>query len=125
MSMAEKLREYLDSEEGKKSVEEYALKLKKEEDLYDYWLSNLHNKYSKRFSEILEKVIEKYDSDKYVNREYKLGYQPRESLFTLFYAYAEKYGRECTDIEWETYGNTFTGNSVSYTHLTLPTIRLV
>lgn len=110
MSMFEKLREYLDSEEGEKAMEKYALKLKKENDLYDYWLNNLHIKYSNRFAEILEKIIKKYDSDKYVNKEYKLGYQPREPLFTLFYDYAEKYGRECTDREWETYGNMFTGS---------------
>lgn len=109
MSLLEKLKAHLESEEGKKSMEEYVRKMARIRELRDSWVERLHKNYSNRFSEILNKVIEKYDSDDYVKREYSLGYEPREPLFSLFFEYAEKYGRECTEVEWELYGNMFTG----------------
>ncbi len=106
--MLKKLREFLDSDEGKKSIEEFGKKLKRDEEI--------KNRRTEKFKELAEpdidaalsKIIEKYDSDEYVKREYSLGYEPRESLLWIAFNYAEKYCKECTD---EKYLNVFTGNA--------------
>ncbi len=106
--MLKKLREFLDSEEGKKSIEEFGKKLKRDEEI--------KNRRTEKFKELAEpdidaalsKIIEKYDSDEYVKREYSLGYEPRQTLLWIAFNYAEKYCKECTD---EKYLNMFTGNA--------------
>ena len=49
-----------------------------------------------------------YESDKYRDREYKMGFEPREKLFWVLLGVAEKYGSEVGD-EYEIYANPFTG----------------
>ncbi len=107
-SMVEKLREFLDSEEGKKSIEEFGNKIKREEERKDRWIEKFKKIAEPDIDSYLEKLIEKYDSDEYVRREYALGYEPRESLLWIALGYAKKYCKECTD---EKYLNMFTGEA--------------
>jgi len=106
--MLERLREFLDSEEGKKSIEEFGNKMKREEERKDRWVEKFKKIVEPDIDSYLEKLIEKYDSDKYVRREYSLGYEPREPLLWIAFGYASKYCKECTD---EKYLNMFTGEA--------------
>lgn len=58
---------------------------------------------------VMEKLLAKYQSDEYRDREYfKCGCEPREPLLWLVYEYASKYCTECDD---EEYLNDFTGGA--------------
>ena len=103
-SMVEKLREFLDSEEGKKSIEEFGNKIRREEELKDRWIEKFKKLAEPDIDSALSRLIKKYDSDEYVRREYSLGYEPREKLLWVAFNYAEKYCKECTD---EKYLNMF------------------
>lgn len=49
-------------------------------------------------NEFLEKLMNWYDSDKYVEREYKIGYEPRRNVFHWFFdLVGEKLGKEYPD----------------------------
>ncbi len=106
--MLKKLREFLDSDEGKKSIEEFRNKLERIEERKNRWTEKFKELAEPNIDAALSKIIEKYDSDEYVKREYSLGYEPRESLLWIAFNYAEKYCKECTD---EKYLNVFTGNA--------------
>lgn len=105
-----RLKEYLESEEGKKSSEEYFGKIRMRQLMEDSQMERFHLKYntSEKFSVIVEKIIAKYYSDEYTKKEYKCGRQPMESLFFFLYEYAGKYGRVAIDEECEKHGNMFT-----------------
>ncbi len=106
--MLKKLREFLDSDEGKKSIEEFRNKLERIEERKNRWTEKFKELAEPNIDAALSKIIEKYDSDEYVKREYSLGYEPRETLLWIAFSYAEKYCKECTD---EKYLNVFTGNA--------------
>lgn len=107
-SMVEKLREFLDSEEGKKSIEEFGRSLERESEFKERWIERFKAHSENNLDFVLGKIIAKYDSDKYVRKEYSKGYEPREKLLWVAFNYAEKYCKECTD---EKYLNMFTGAS--------------
>lgn len=105
-----RLKEYLESDEGKKSSEEYFGKIRNRQLMEDSQMERFHLKYdtSEKFSVIVEKIITKYDSAEYRDKEYKIGREPMESLFFFLFEYAGKYGREVNNEEYKKYGNTFT-----------------
>lgn len=105
-----KLKLYLETEEGQKEVQEYFDEMFKKEEMAISQLVRFHEKYNdeNKFSKIVEKIISKYDSYKYRDREYNLGREPMEDLYFFLYEYAEKYGSEPTDEEFEIHGNDFT-----------------
>lgn len=102
--------QWLESEEGQKSLEEFAAQLQKEQELLDYQLHHFHKDYSADFDNILEKVAKKYNSDDYQNRWYKRGIEPPYDLYWFLFYYAERYGDECVPEGkyWQEYGNMFT-----------------
>ena len=106
--MLKRLREFLDSEEGKKSIEEFRNKLERDEERKNRWTEKFKELAEPDIDAALSKIIEKYDSNEYVKREYSLGYEPRETLLWIAFNYAEKYCKECTD---EKYLNVFTGDA--------------
>jgi hypothetical protein len=108
--LANKLREYLQSDEGKKSATEYFQNIKRKENIGNRHLDIFHNKYGDvdKFVEITDKVISKYNSDNYIKYWYNRGIEPPDSLYWFLFKYAKKYGRKCNKKEWEQYGNTFT-----------------
>lgn len=89
----EKIDVWFDSEEGQKAIDRWSLKIEKE---------NIQSK--RNFDRVcriidnigleifIEKCIAWYHSDRYILREYKCGYQPREALLYLIYEYFEKFG---------------------------------
>jgi hypothetical protein len=101
----QKLRDWLNSEEGKKSITEYAEKINKKQEIITKQLERFNR--LGNFEQFIEKVIAKYNSVKYRNNWYSRGIEPPEDLFWFLFNYAEKYGRECNEEEWEQYGNVF------------------
>lgn len=79
----------------------------KDENHLDRQVERLRDR-NNNFSTILQKTIVKYGSKKYRDGWYNRGIEPPENLFWIFYRYAEKYGRKCTEDEWEKYANMFT-----------------
>lgn len=102
------LRDFLDSPEGQESIRKFHDELEISERHRERWIEKFRNRAGDDVDSLLEKIIDKYDSDKYVNREYKLGYEPRESLLWVAMGYAGKYCEECVD---EKYLNMFTGEA--------------
>lgn len=111
-NMLENLKKYLDSEEGKKSFERVVQEDLNKEKIKNYQLDKFHNKFNdiKLFNKFVEKVINKYQSDKYRDFWYSKGFEPHEELYYFLHSYAEKYGRECTNEEYIEYGNDFTSS---------------
>lgn len=93
-------------------LDEYFESLRKSEEILDYQLTKFKNKFDKNnnFVEFVEKVIEKYDSDEYINRWYKRHIFPPEDLFWFLFSYAEKFGREADQKEYQEFGNMFTSS---------------
>ena len=108
MTDLKKIDEWFDSEEGKKSIAEFAEKVEREERIKTNQLERLHD--SGKFLELTKKAIEKYNTNKYRYNWYKRGIEPPESLFWFLFEYAEMYGRDCEEKEYEQYGNMFTSS---------------
>jgi hypothetical protein len=100
------LTNFLKTEEGRKSIEEFSKKMKAEDDRRSNNIERFKKYAEHRLDEVLEKIVTKYDSDEYVRREYSLGYEPRETLLWVAFGYATEYCKPCDDPE---YANYFTG----------------
>ena len=64
------------------------------EKLYASQVERLYQKWKDKIPEVIEKIMAKYNTNAYVNREYKLGFQPREALYWVINSMAVKYGKE-------------------------------
>lgn len=102
------LKEFLESAEGEQSIERFVARLKAEQDFDNRWIEKFRIKFGGKPDNILVRLMEKYYSDRYINKEHKLGFQPRESLLWLVWGYARKYCKPCQD---KKYLNTFTGEA--------------
>lgn len=58
----------------------------------------------------IEHLLNWYESDKYRNREYSMGFEPREELLWMLSDVAEIHGSRCTKEEIDIYANVFTGS---------------
>lgn len=108
MEALKKHIEFLESDEGKLYIEKIKEKEEIKKRFKDRWIERLKKHIEPDIDLVIEKLLKKYDSDEYVNREYKLGYEPRNQLLWLVYDYAEKYCKECED---EKYLNDFTASA--------------
>lgn len=104
------LEKYFESNIFESDIDEYIEKINNENKIVNYQLKRFHNKFKDKenFSDFVNKVRNKYYSDKYRKLWFKKGIEPREDLFWFLYEYALEYGRECNKIEWEKYANCFT-----------------
>ena len=102
------LSEYLDSEEGQKDMEKYAEKLAKDLVHTDLWIERMWERIKGDIDGSIEHMLRWYESDKYRDREYGMGFQPREELLWVLFGVAETHGEECTDEEVDLYANMFT-----------------
>lgn len=111
----EKLKELLESEEGIKSAMEHFGDIQRRKQIEKTQLERFHEKFKDNFDFIVEKVLEKYESDEYRNKWFNLGFEPPEPLINFLYEYSNEYGRTCNEEEWEKYGNEFTAD-LNYIH---------
>lgn len=103
----ESLKKYLDSDEGKASMQRFVQKMVNKQIVRQRWVEKIHTYYGDNIDTLTEKLIDKYYSDVYRNREYsKCKCEPREPLMWLLMEYAEKYGKKCRS---KKYYNMFTG----------------
>ena len=102
------LSEYLDSEEGQKDMEKYVEKLAKDLAHTDRWIERMWERIKGDIDGSIEHMLRWYESDKYRDREYGMGFQPREELLWVLFGVAETHGEECTDEEVDLYANMFT-----------------
>ena len=109
-----KFLEYLESEEGSRDIDNYFNSIRKKEEIINNRILKIHDKYDNIINGLIDKVISKYNSEKYYFKETSIGYEPRNKLFWLIKDYFIEYGRECTEEEYEKYGNMFTRDMYCY-----------
>jgi hypothetical protein len=103
------LKDWMDSPEFDEHLIKFGEKMKIEEDRRQRYIQYIHDNYKDQLDEIIEKLCDKYNSDEYINREQKIGYQPRETLMWTMLTYAKKYGTEFAQEEYAKYAGMFTG----------------
>ena len=87
-SFSEQLKEYFESEKGKKEIEEYKKHqdfLQSRKDQYLSWFDSIG---PEKRAYYIQKVIDKYESKEYKDRWYSRGYFPQENLFWYIFDYA-------------------------------------
>jgi len=106
----DKMRAFMESEEGKESIDRYAEKLQRGRDHRNRWIEKMKSWLGDDIDSGVERLLAWYGSDKYRDREYKMGYQPREELLWVLFNYSVFYGEEIQEDSdlYETYGNFFT-----------------
>ena len=107
----DKMRAFMESEEGKESIDRYVEKLQKEREHRNRWMEKMKSYLGDDIDSGVERLLDWYKSDKYRNREYKMGRQPTEELLWVLFNYSVIYGEEIQENSeiYETYGNSFTG----------------
>lgn len=63
------------------------------------WISRLHDLSISNLEKWVDAAIAKYSSQKYKNKEYRLGRSPRKDLYWLFLDYIVKYGQDLHEID--------------------------
>jgi hypothetical protein len=105
----EELKSILNTEEGKRGLEEFRFKIEREEAHNNRWVDRVWNHIHLDINGSIDRILMWYESDTYRNREYAMCYEPRETLLWVLYDVAEKYGNECTEDEIRKFANSFTG----------------
>ena len=106
--MLENLKAFLETDEGKESIERWGEKLRRADEHKDRWAEKFKQRCESDIDGSIEKLLAKYDSKEYRDKEYGKGREPMEDLLWVALEYAEKYCEECTD---EKYLNMFTGSA--------------
>ncbi len=96
------LVKHLESPEGKKHMDDYFGKIINSEKIETVQLERFHNRFSNNLDFIINKIVDKYSSKKYIEREYSLGREPNTELYFFLYKYAEKYGEFTNDEKYNT-----------------------
>lgn len=104
----QKLKEWFESEDGKKMTEAWAVKAHLDELHTKRWVDRFKRWAEPDMDAALEKLIAWYSSDKYRDREWMKGREPEEKLLWIAFEYAEKYCQVCEDPENL---NMFTGSA--------------
>lgn len=102
----DKYIEFLNSPKGKKAVQASVKEFIAKREKLEARLRRFHAKYKNNLDDVMQRLLDKYGSEAYLDRERKLGYEPREELLWFLFSYAEKYCQPCRD---QRYFNEFTG----------------
>lgn len=93
--MIENLKNFLDSPEGEKAMNNFEEIMSKESDQekrnYERFCRLIHKN---GLDVMINKINNHYLSDNYINREYEMGFEPREPLNTYLLEYFEEFGEE-------------------------------
>lgn len=109
--MLERMKVFLESEEGKKSISEFAKKYARDLDHKARWVEKFKQRCDGDLNGSLKKLIDKYYSDEYRDREHKMNVEPREPLLWLAYEYASKY---CKPYNGKKHINMFTADAYHF-----------
>lgn len=107
----DKIKESFIDSFSKESIDRYVEKLQKEREHRNRWMEKMKSWLGDDIDSGVEKLLTWYKSDKYRDREYEMGYQPREDLLWVLFNYSVIYGEEIQEDSeiYEAYGNSFTG----------------
>jgi hypothetical protein len=93
----------------------YNAKQEKKEEIRSNRINKIYIANKDNMASFIEKVINKYESTKYVNKEMHLGYQAREDLYWVLLSIASRYGEEVSENEkYEKHINMFTSCAYVY-----------
>jgi hypothetical protein len=106
--MLQKMKDFLETDEGKESIRQWGLKMEREDAHQKRWIEKFKQRCEGDLDGCIEKLMDKYYSDEYRDREYDMSIEPRESLLWLALEYAHEYCKPCDD---EKYLNDFTGGA--------------
>ena len=95
--MLDNLKEWFDSEEGKKSLDEWAEKQKFNDELNQKYFNKFNSLTKQERRDLCRKIHDKYISKKYLDKEYKVCYEPRCELYYLLFEYGLRYGKPYED----------------------------
>ncbi len=110
-----KLREHLDTPECQERMDKYAQKIVNNRKIAILQIARAYKKYDSIFVELVEKIIDKYNTKQYINRWRSRGYEPPERLLYFILDYVRNYGEEVDSIkEIKKYGNMFTTELYKY-----------
>jgi hypothetical protein len=101
--MLDRLIEILQSEEGKTSIDKFVQKMYFEENVFKpNWVERIKKKIDEHGPDyVIEKLLNKYGSTKYIDREYRLGREPDDALLYHLLNYSRKYcQRSIEDTHW-------------------------
>jgi hypothetical protein len=101
----EELKKRIDSGEFDTIGEDFYIKYENQAKIRNSQLKRFHNCSNK--VDFIERVIIKYNSDKYKNRWYNKNIEPPYDLYWLLFDYAIEYGRIATFNEYQKYSNFF------------------
>jgi len=90
----QKIDSFFDDSKSLEKLESYFSKITEKNNIINLQLDRFHKKIKseKHFKDILEKILNKYNSDSYKDRWYSRGLMPSEDLLFFLYMYSEKYG---------------------------------
>lgn len=114
MSMIENLKEFLDSPEGKESLQKWADKIRRNDDR----LEKAHNIIKERgcdfFDSLISREINKY-TEEYRNKCYERGYEPYPTRITgTIFAAAGRYYDSIHEEALDEFDSHFGGGTVNY-----------
>ncbi len=98
-AMEKKMNDYFNSEECKTDIDKFITENKRKDLILNSQLERFHIKYRLILDDTIEEIINKYHSDKYVNRWYNRNIEPPEDLYWFLFEYAKKYGEEIEESE--------------------------
>lgn len=101
----EEFKAFLESDAGRESTREFAMKIQNDRQHTLRWVEKIRHRYGNNIDDLIELLVKKYSSDAYIDREYKLGREPKEELLWMVYEYAKLYCDPCND---EKFINAFT-----------------
>lgn len=114
MKISEKLKEYLDSPEGKASLESFSKQMAFEDDLVSKHIEWFLKKPLDERIALVKKVIDKYASDAYKDKWIERGIEPPNDLFYEYFEYAQKKGEDVYDFYYKKYHRAFVFTSEIY-----------
>ena len=107
--IVQKMIDRLNSEEGNQRIEASVIKNAKKLAHSRRWRDRMWDRIKDNVDESIETILKWYESDRYRDREYKMGIQPREQLLWVLLDVATVYGSDASEEELGMFENTFTG----------------
>jgi hypothetical protein len=94
-TMSERMRDFLDSPEGQEAIERFG----EEDAKAEAQAKRDYERFCRMvdhtgLENLIDKIVQKYNSDEYVKKEFRMGYEPREVLKSQILEYFEKHGEE-------------------------------
>ena len=109
--MLERLKAHLESPEGERQLSEWAKKYARDLDHTARWVEKFKERCESDLNGSLKKLMDKYYSTEYTDREHKCNVEPREPLLWLAYEYAKTH---CKPYNGKKHLNMFTADAYHF-----------